>query len=85
MNIIFHKNFKKKYQKSTLKTQKNIKEKIILFQENKFSKSLNNHLLKGKYLGYGSLNVYGDLRIIYKEEKTSIIFVDLDNHNNLYK
>ena len=61
------------------------KEKIDLFIQDKFNPILNNHSLKGKYKGYRNINIAGDLRAIYKQTiKNNIIFIAIDNHNNLY-
>ena len=39
-----------------------------------------------KYFGCGSINISGDLRAIYKMQDNNIaLFVDIDNHSNLYK
>jgi addiction module RelE/StbE family toxin len=85
MKIRFHKNFEKKYQKLNEGQKKKTQERLILFLENSFHPILNNHSLKGKYLGYRSINITGDLRAIYKFiSEEECIFITIDNHNNLY-
>ena len=49
-----------------------------------FDPILNNHALKGKYLGYRSINITGDLRVLYKKEGNMMIFTVIDTHSNLY-
>lgn len=84
MIIYLHKNFTKKYIKLT-KSQKNkFKERRNLFVEDEFNPILNNHALSGKYEGYRSINITGDLRVIYKKQANAAIFVTIDNHSNLY-
>lgn len=82
----FHKNFEKQYKKLPSKQKERFKEKIAIFLRDEFNPILNNHPLKGKYNGYRSINVTGDLRAIYKRESGErIIFVTIDKHSNLYK
>jgi len=43
------------------------------------------HPLKGKYAGYWSMNISGDLRAIYLIRKENIIiFALIGSHSNLY-
>jgi len=47
---------------------------------------LNNHALNSKYEGCRSINVTGSLRAVYILKEDGIaLFVDIDNHPNLYK
>jgi len=86
VNIQFHKNFEKKYKKLSAKLKSQVKERNKVFSENPFDPILNNHALQGKYSGYRSLNVTGNLRIIYRFlNKDTVLFVDIDSHSNLYK
>lgn len=85
MKIDFHKNFSKKLKKMSQKEREKVKQRLVLFLENCYDSSLNNHALKGKYVDYRSINITGDLRAIYKcFSEEEIIFVDIDTHNNLY-
>ena len=85
MKIRFHGNFGKQYQKLNEKQKKKVQERIILFLKNPFHSILNNHPLKGKYVGYRSINITGDLRAIYKfVSEQECIFVVVDTHSNLY-
>lgn len=86
MKIKFHKNFEKKYKILPKKLKEKVKERNINFVNNPFDPVLNNHALKGKYFGYRSINITGDVRIIYKFlEKEAVLFIDVDSHSNLYK
>lgn len=84
MIVSFHKSFAKYYKKLNLRQKSKFQERIILFISDQFNPILNNHSLKGKYLGYRSINVSGDLRAIYKQNGENAVFVKLDNHSNLY-
>ena len=51
---------------------------------NEFHPILNNHALSGEYEGYRSINITGDLRVLYRREGEVVIFVTIDSHSNLY-
>ncbi len=88
MKISFHKNFIKQLKKLPVNEQQQVKERLALFLENPFQEQLNNYALKGKYLGFRSINIKGDLRAVYKtvsESDQECIFVLIGNHNQLYK
>jgi len=85
MRIRFHENFEKQYKKLREGQKKRVQERLFLFLENPFNPVLGNHPLKGKYKGYRSINITGDLRAVYKfinEQK--YIFITIDTHSNLY-
>lgn len=81
------------YTKDFIKDSKRLKSgqkekleiRLKLFGEDQFNPILNNHSLKGKYLGYRSLNITGDLRAIFKKTSQEVIFVTIDSHSNLYE
>ncbi len=85
MKIILHKNFEKQYGKLRGKEKQKFKERRNIFLNYPFQPVLNNHPLKGKFKGYRSINITGDLRAVYKllNEETAI-FVAIDTHSNLY-
>lgn len=85
MIISYHKNFIKNFRKHSQKIKEKFKERQILFEEDEFDPVLNNHALKGKWVGYRSINVTGDIRAIFKREDGSALFVAIDKHSNLYK
>lgn len=86
MKIRFHSNFEKRYKKLGKNRQRRVKERLVLFWQDEFSPILNNHPLRGRYKGYRSINIAGDIRAIYKLENPDIrIFVAIDTHCNLYE
>ena len=85
MKIKLHKNFEKGYKKLASGEKKKFKERRDLFLQDEFNPILNNHALKGNYLGYRSINVTGDIRAIYKREQNLAIFVVIGSHSNLYR
>jgi len=86
MNIIFHKNFEKKFIKLSSRIQESFRKRRDLFLENPLHPQLNNHPLTGDRKGQWSINVTGDWRAIYifKGEDTAV-FIDIDTHGNLYR
>ncbi|MDP3962250.1 MAG: type II toxin-antitoxin system mRNA interferase toxin, RelE/StbE family [bacterium] len=85
MQIEFHKYFKKQYKKSTAKIRRKFDENLIIFKQDPFMPQLNNHSLTGKYVGCRSINITGDIRAVFEIRETGVRFLDIDNHNNLYK
>ena len=84
MHIYLHKKFLKDYKKLSISQKERFKERRNLFIADEFNPVLNNHALKGKYLGYRSINITGDLRAIFKRDSNSALFVTIDFHSNLY-
>lgn len=84
MTIRFHKNFEKQYRKLSKSQKQKFLERQYLFIKNEFNPILNNHPLRGNYLGLRSINVTGDLRAIYKRAGDIVIFTAIDSHSNLY-
>ena len=85
ISIAFERSFEKTYVKLGKGCKKKVKERIALFMSDEFDPILNNHSLNGKYLGYRSINISGDLRAVYKKKGDIAVFAYLGNHNNLYK
>lgn len=86
MQIILHKNFIKKYQKLNPGEKKNFTIRRDMFLSDPYDPTLNNHALKGKYKGYRSINVTGDVRIIYKLlDNNVVVFVEIGTHSKLYE
>jgi len=82
----FHKNFLKEYTKLPHKLQQAVNNKLSLFENNPTAMSLKTHSLSGKYKGYRSISITGDLRAIYKElYENKVIFVKIGTHSKLYK
>lgn len=84
MIINYHKDFLKDFKKLPKKIKEKFKERQLLFERDEFNPVLNNHALKGRWLGYRSMNVTGDIRAIFKRDAESALFVAIDKHSNLY-
>lgn len=86
MRIRFHSNFEKEYKKLRLNEKKKCKERCEIFLDNPFNPLLYNHPLQGKYEGYRSINVSGDIRAIYRlSGKDTAYFVAIGRHRDLYE
>ncbi len=84
MIIELHKAFKKQYEKLTVSQKRKFKERRNIFLQDEFNPILNNHALKGKYQGYRSINVTGDIRVIYINSSEDVVFVKIGSHSRLY-
>ncbi len=84
MNIVRDKDFKKDFQKLSKKIQERFAERIFLFKKDPFDPILNNHALRGKYSGYRSINVTGDVRAIFAKNGEEVIFIAIGSHSKLY-
>lgn len=79
------KGFDKQYAKLNAKVKTSFKQRIELFKTNPFDVGLRNHSLKGKYLGFRSIDVTGDVRALYTTKgDTIIIFGFIGTHSQLY-
>ena len=85
MTVRFNKRFIKQYKKLRA-LQRKVDKRLVLFKDNPFHPTLNNHALSGKYQGRHSINITGDYRAIYTlVANDTAMFVELNTHSNLYK
>ena len=84
-SIDFTKSFTKQYTKLSPAQKRAFQSRLILFMQDPFNKILRNHGLKGKYLGYRSIDIQGDLRALYTvHEDVIVIFGLIGTHSQLY-
>ena len=85
MQILFSRNFRKRFDRLHLYLQNKFKIQMKLLVNNENNEILNIHSLKGKYLGLQSMNVTGDIRAIFEyKNDTTLIFHDIGSHSELY-
>ncbi len=84
MEIRFHKNFKKRFKKVPLKIQEQFYERLDIFLQDKFDKTLNNHLVDKAYPSCSSINVTGDYRAIFEDQGGVVVFITIGTHSDLY-
>lgn len=85
MNIQTTRSFDKQYAKLNVKVKNQFRGRLKLFNTDPFDVQLRNHPLKGKYLGYRSIDVSGDIRALYTVKGDTItIFGFIGTHSQLY-
>lgn len=79
---VFHRQFEKEFKKLSAKDKTIVLDRLDLFAQNPFDRLLRNHPLKGKYLGYRSIDIKPDLRVLYYgHEKIKVIFARIGTHS----
>jgi len=79
------KGFDKQYAKLGVRNKLRFKERLAILRENPFDPELRNHALKGRFLGYRSIDITGDIRALYTVKgNTIIIFGFVGTHSQLY-
>lgn len=89
MEILRKKKFIKDFIKLPVKLQEKLFEVLFLFETTPFHPSLANHLLKGKYNWFRSINLTWDYRVIFQELSDGnyelVELVRVWSHSELYK
>jgi len=87
MKISFRKEFVKQFEKLRKAEQERVNEALALFEKDPFAPKLRNHALKGKYDKIRSISAGGDIRLHYyeKDDKITIIVIEIGTHSQLYK
>jgi len=85
MKVDSTKQFRKQFKKLTPKIQDQFDQRLDLFLRKRSDKQLHDHALTGKYKGYRSINITGDIRALYYERGgVIIIFTFIGSHSQLY-
>lgn len=84
MKIGFSKNFIKKSKKLSAKQRQQLLEQITVFKHNPLDPRLRNHQLVGKFKHYRSIDITGDIRVLYLQTKDEVIFDTVGTHSQLY-
>ena len=87
IKISYSNRFIKDFENAPFKIRVAFKERLEVFIKDKFNPILNNHGLNGKLKKYRSINVTGDWRAVFSENKKDeeIIFHLMGTHSKLYK
>lgn len=86
MLIQYTSKFKKQYKKLPKNVRDQFDTRLKLFVIDSTNKMLRVHPLLGKYAGYWSMNVNGDVRALYRKDgENVIIFALIGSHSTLYK
>ena len=73
MEFRYTQKFKKQFKKLPQNVQDNFAERVDLLVSDPTNPKLRLHPLKGKFVGYWSMNVTGDVRALYREDGERII------------
>ncbi|MGA3292309.1 MAG: type II toxin-antitoxin system RelE/ParE family toxin [Candidatus Microgenomates bacterium] len=85
MTIQYTSTFKKQYKKLPREFQNQFDERLRLFLADPINPQLRVHPLVGKFSGYWSININGDLRALYlKRGEEIVIFALIGTHSQLY-
>lgn len=85
MKFLFSSQFKKQFEKFSSKVQARVGERLQVFENDEFHPALNNHKLHGEYAKYRSINVGGNMRIVYRKvDSKTCFFVAIGSHTKLY-
>ena len=83
--VAFTKRFEKEFKKLDDRQKAVFYLKLALWMDNPHDKSLRDHALKGKYIGYRSVDITYDLRALYYTKgDVEVIFGFIGTHSQLY-
>lgn len=85
MQLLYSATFKKQYKKLPKQFQQQFNDRLELFSSDPTNPTLRIHPLIGKYRGYWSMSINGDLRALYlRKNKQIILFALIGTHSQLY-
>ena len=85
MSFIYTKQFTKDRRRLPKPIQIKLLERLELLLKNPSNPLLNIHSLNTPWEGYKSINISGDIRLVYKQEKFSYRLVRVGSHSTLYR
>ena len=86
MTVRYGRHFKKQFRKLPPKTQRQFERRLKLFLADSRHPMLNIHALSGKYDRCLSMNVSGDIRVIFEHQRdrSEILLLKISTHSQLY-
>ena len=85
MEILFHRDFKKQLDKLPPKIKTKFQERVELLVSNPKDERLRLHGLRGRWDGYSSFDVTGNVRVVFSyQSKRSIVLVAVGTHAQIY-
>jgi addiction module RelE/StbE family toxin len=86
ITFVYTPEFKKRLETFPKKIRLKVFVRLIVFIKDPFDPILNNHSLHGIYAGRRSINVTGDIRIVYREiNENRYLLTDVGTHSQLYE
>lgn len=82
-----HRSFIKSYRKRVANNTKlaaQYKARVEMFLDGIRETPLNDHPLVGTKAGQRAFSITSDVRVVYIETETAIIFLDIGTHNQVY-
>ena len=77
--------FRRQWKRLSKKVRDEAVSRLEILQTKEFDPLLNNHTLSGKYAEYRSINVTGDIRIMYQRRFDDLFLAGIGTHSELYK
>jgi len=85
VEIVTTKKFRKQFKKQPLKIRREFEKRVAFFLISNNNSQLHIHKLKGIYEGLWSLNITGDIRVIFDTSRQSVVeFIAIGSHSELY-
>ena len=85
MEFDYKKKFRKSFRDLSQKVRGKFAERLDQFVKNKYDPILDNHPVDRAYPGCRSIDITGDYRAIFFEERDVVTFVTIGTHAQLYK
>ncbi|MHB1316473.1 MAG: type II toxin-antitoxin system RelE/ParE family toxin [Minisyncoccota bacterium] len=86
MKVVFSKDFKKQYKKLSKSLQNKVLARLEIFINDEFDPILNNHKLHSPWDGDRSINITGDMRLVYSKMNDGVcLLITVGSHSKLYK
>ena len=85
MIVIHGRGFKKMFKKQPAFVQEKFEVRLSLYTQNTHHPLLDNHALNGEWDGCRSINITGDVRLVFEEvNENHIELVAIGTHSELY-
>lgn len=85
MRISYSRTFRKMFRKLPCSLQDSFEERLGLFVVDQHHPLLHNHALMGEWAGCRSINITGDVRVVYESiTDEHVEFVAIGTHSELY-
>ena len=85
MRVIYERPFERQYKKLTKDLQDKMWERFALLVREPAHPLLNDHKLNPPYIGYRSINITGDIRLVYKKGDVQTYYLRaVGTHHQLF-
>ena len=84
MELRYSSKFKKQYKKLPIKIRKQFIERVDLFLRDSQDSLLRLHKLSGPLQDSWSINITGDVRVVFDKCDNHLLFISIGSHSKLY-